>query len=50
MTDSVCFAIGAVVLLVPSAASAHFVLMEPTNLLVQNELGDPMERLNQRVV
>ena len=43
MTKSVCFAIGAVVLLAPSAAAPHFVLMEPTNLLVQNELGDPQK-------
>jgi hypothetical protein len=44
MTKSVCFAIGAVVLLAPSAASPHFVLLEPTNLLVQSELGDPQKR------
>ena len=43
MRNSVCFAIGAVALLAPSAASPHFVLMEPTNLLVQNELGDPQK-------
>ena len=43
MRNSVCFAIGAVVLLAPSAASPHFVLLEPTNLLVQNELGDPQK-------
>jgi hypothetical protein len=43
MKNSVCFAIGAVVLLAPSAASPHFVLMEPTNLLVQNQLGDPQK-------
>jgi hypothetical protein len=43
MRHSVCFAIGAVVLLAPSTASPHFVLMEPTNLLVQNEVGDPQK-------
>jgi hypothetical protein len=43
MRNSVCFAIGAVVLLAPSAASSHFVLLEPTNLLVQNEIGDPQK-------
>ena len=43
MRNSVCFAIGAVVLLAPSAASPHFVLLEPTNLLVQNEIGDPQK-------
>ena len=43
MKPSVCFAIGAVALLSPSAASSHFVLLEPTNLLVQNEVGDPQK-------
>ena len=43
MRISARFAIGAVVLLAPSAASPHFVLLEPTNLLVQNELGDPQK-------
>jgi hypothetical protein len=43
MRNSVCFAIGAVALLAPSAASPHFVLLEPTNLLVQNEIGDPQK-------
>jgi hypothetical protein len=43
MRNSVCLAIGAVVLLAPSAASPHFVLLEPTNLLVQNELCDPQK-------
>ena len=43
MRNSVCFAIGAVVLLVPSPASSHFVLLEPTNLLIQNEIGDPQK-------
>jgi len=41
--DSARFAIVAVVLLAPSAASPHFVLLEPTNMLVQNELGDPQK-------
>lgn len=43
MRQSVCFALGAVALLTPSAASSHFVLMEPTNLLMQNEVGDPQK-------
>lgn len=43
MRQSVCFALGAVVFLAPSTASSHFVLMEPTNLLVQNEIGDPQK-------
>lgn len=43
MRHSVCFAIGAVIVLAPSAASPHFVLMEPTNLLIQNEVGDPQK-------
>jgi hypothetical protein len=43
MRNSVCFAIGAIVLLAPTAASPHFVLLEPTNFLVQNELGDPQK-------
>ena len=43
MRHSVCFAIGAIVFLAPSAASPHFVLIEPTNLLVQNEIGDPQK-------
>ena len=37
------FAIGAVVLLAPFAASSHFGLLEPTNLLVQNNRGDPQK-------
>jgi len=43
MRNSVCLAIGAVALLAPSAAFSHFVLMEPTNLIVQNEIGDPQK-------
>ena len=43
MKNSTRFAIVAVVSLAPSAASPHFVLMEPTNMLVQNELGDPQK-------
>ena len=37
------FAIGAVALLVPFAASSHFLLLEPANLLVQNNRGDPQK-------
>ena len=37
------FAIGAVVLLAPFAASSHFFLLEPTSTLVQNNLGDPQK-------
>ena len=36
-------AIGAVALLVPVAASSHFLLLEPANLLVQNNRGDPQK-------
>jgi len=43
MRNSASFAIGAVVLLAPFAASSHFVLLEPTNLLVQSNLGDPQK-------
>jgi hypothetical protein len=43
MRHSVCFAIGAIVLFAPSTATPHFVLLEPTNLLVQNEVGDPQK-------
>jgi hypothetical protein len=41
--NSARLAIVAVVSLAPSAASPHFVLLEPTNMLVQNELGDPQK-------
>ena len=37
------FAIGAAALFAPSTASPHFVLLEPMNMLVQNELGDPQK-------
>lgn len=40
---NLAFAIGAVVLLAPSAASPHFVLLEPTNSLVQDARGDPQK-------
>jgi len=43
MRPSVCFAIGAVALLAPSSASSHFILFEPTNMLMQNEVGDPQK-------
>src|SRR5882672_852352 len=43
MRNSAGFAIGVVVLLASSTASPHFVLLEPTNMLVQNELGDPQK-------
>jgi hypothetical protein len=43
MRTSVAFAIGAIVLLAPSAATAHFVLLEPANSLVQDERGDPQK-------
>jgi hypothetical protein len=43
MRISASFAIGAVVLLAPLAASSHFELLEPTNLLVQNDRGDPQK-------
>jgi len=33
----------ALALLAPSAASPHFYLLEPTNLLEQNEVGDPQK-------
>ena len=48
MKNSARFAIVAVVLLAPSAASPHFVLLEPTNMLVQNELGDPRKAIDER--
>jgi hypothetical protein len=44
MRNYASFAIGAVVLLTPFAASSHFLLLEPTNLLVQNNRGDPQKR------
>jgi len=37
------FAIGAVALLAPVAASSHFFLEEPANLWVQNNLGNPQK-------
>ena len=43
MRYSVCCAIGAVVLLAPSSAAPHFVLLEPANMLMQNEIGDPQK-------
>jgi len=43
MRQSVCFAIGAVALLAPSSASPHFILFEPTNMLIQDEVGDPQK-------
>jgi hypothetical protein len=43
MKNSVWFAIGAVVLLAPSTASPHFVLLEPANSVVQDERGDPQK-------
>lgn len=43
MRQSVCFAIGAVALLTPSSASPHFILFEPTNMLIQDEVGDPQK-------
>jgi len=43
MRQSVCFAIGAVALLAPSSASSHFILFEPTNMLIQDEVGDPQK-------
>ncbi len=43
MRNYASFAIGAVVLLAPFAASSHFLLLEPANLLVQNNRGDPQK-------
>jgi hypothetical protein len=43
MRNYASFAIGAVALLTPFAASSHFFLEEPTNLLVQSNLGDPQK-------
>jgi hypothetical protein len=43
MRNYASFAIGAVVLLAPVAASSHFFLEEPTNLWVQNNLGNPQK-------
>jgi len=43
MRNYASFAIGAVVLLAPFAASSHFFLLGPTNMLVQNNLGDPQK-------
>src|ERR1700692_2542176 len=43
MRNSASFVIGAVVLLAPVAASSHFFLVEPANLLVQNNVGDPQK-------
>src|SRR6266436_1141382 len=43
MRNYASFAIGAVVLLAPFAASSHFLLLEPASLLVQNNRGDPQK-------
>jgi hypothetical protein len=43
MRNYASFAIGAVVLLAPFAASSHFLLLDPANLLVQNNRGDPQK-------
>jgi hypothetical protein len=43
MRNYASFAIGAVVLLAPFAASSHFLLMEPPSTLVQNNRGDPQK-------
>jgi len=43
MRNYASFAIGAVALLAPFAASSHFFLEEPANLLVQNNRGDPQK-------
>jgi len=43
MRYSLSLAIGAAALLVPAAAFSHFILMEPGNYLVQNEVGDPQK-------
>jgi hypothetical protein len=43
MRYSVPLCIAAATLLIPAAASAHFVLMEPANWLEQNEIGDPQK-------
>ena len=43
MGNYASFAVGAVVLLAPFAASSHFLLLEPANLLVQNNRGDPQK-------
>ena len=44
MRNYASFAIGAAVLLTPFTASSHFLLLEPANLLVQNNRGDPQKR------
>jgi hypothetical protein len=43
MRHYAAFAIGAAVSLVPFTASSHFNLVEPANLLVQNDRGDPQK-------
>src|SRR6267142_6956549 len=43
MRNYASFAIGAVVLLAPVAASSHFLLLEPASTLVQNNRGDPQK-------
>jgi hypothetical protein len=43
MRTAFCFAIGAAAVFASSTAFAHFVLMEPTNQLVQDQVGDPQK-------
>lgn len=43
MRHYAAFVAGAVVSLVPFTASSHFNLVEPANLLVQNDRGDPQK-------
>ena len=44
MKRSLGVALGAACLLVPAAALAHFILVEPADWLVQNGLGDPQKK------
>lgn len=43
MRNLASFAVGAVALVAPFEASSHFQLLEPANMLVQNNLGDPQK-------
>lgn len=43
MRYSISLSVVAAFLVMPAASSAHFVLMEPGNWLVQNEIGDPQK-------
>ena len=40
---SVRLALGLALAALPTLAQAHFILLEPTSTLVQNQLGDPQK-------